>query len=41
MFQAFYALINLAAYLLEGIWILAAPLFGYRYQAGMEKVKMI
>lgn len=38
--QAFYALINLAAYLLETAWILSAPLLGYGYPSRAQQGRL-
>lgn len=38
--QAFYALVNLAAYVLEGLWTLFAPICGFRLREEPMKSKL-
>lgn len=39
--QAFYAVVNLLAYICEGLWIFTAPLLGYRYPSDSPLTKIL
>jgi dimethylaniline monooxygenase (N-oxide forming) len=39
--QAFYALVNLAAYVAEGLWILFAPILGFRLHEEPQRAKAL
>ena len=38
--QAFYALVNLAAYIAEGLWTLFAPIMGFRLNEAEMRSKV-